>query len=128
MIKKVLILISIISLGTWAQNSKPSLKEVSAHMNKTLPEIFDPVTKLISTSVENNNFKYHFILNANDTEYAWAMPKVKSKILDSICKQSRERNLLLNHKANIIYSYENVQGHLLGEFMIKADHCRTGKK
>ena len=112
------------SLNAWGQISQTQLKEVSFQMNKSLPEVFDPVTKLISTTVENNNFKYHFVLNANHQEYSWAMPKVKKQILETVCSQKRERALLTKHKANIVYSYENVDGHLLGEFMVKTEHCR----
>ncbi|WPU66649.1 hypothetical protein [Peredibacter starrii] len=92
-------------------------------MNKELPEIYDHMTKLMRTSVENNNFKYQFLINADQKEYNWALPKVRSQILSNICKNSRQKAILKNYSANIVYSYENVKGQSLGEFMVKPDHC-----
>jgi hypothetical protein len=105
------------------QASSVGLAEISAHMNKSLPEVYDPVTKLISTSVENNNFKYHFVLKANFKEYSWALPKVRARILETVCSKTRERMLLKQHRANLVYSYENVEGQLLGQFMVKPEQC-----
>lgn len=116
---RMLLLISV----SMANASPMNLSEVSAHMNKSLPEVYDPVTKLISTSVENHNFKFHFVLKANYKEYSWAMPKVKAKILETICSKSKERVLLKQHRANLVYSYENVEGQLLGLFMVKPEQC-----
>lgn len=107
-----------------AQPERPSLKDVSTEVNKSLPEIYDPVTKLVSTTVENQYFKYHFIVDANDKEFTWALPKVKAQILKTICSRFPERKILKEHKANIVYSYENVKGQSLGEFVVQPGHCR----
>lgn len=37
-----------------AQLDRPSLKEVSQEVNRSLPQVYDHATKLVSTSVENN--------------------------------------------------------------------------
>lgn len=101
-----------------------TLEDYSREMNKSLPEVYDPVTKLMRTTVENNNFKYHFLLDANHAEYAWALPKVKAQILKTICSKNSEKKILKGFKGNIVYSYENVKGQSLGEFMVKPDHCK----
>ena len=92
-------------------------------MNKDLPEIYDHMTKLMRTSVENNNLKYQFLINADQKEYNWALPKVRTQILANICKNARQKAILKNYRANIVYSYENVKGQSLGEFMVRPDHC-----
>lgn len=124
MIKILLTMIPLLSATCWAQIPGATLQEASDKMNKSLPEIFDPVTKLVTTSVVNKNIKYHFILQASSSEFSWAMPKVKNKVLETVCSQMRERFLLTHYKANIVYSYENLNGQFLGEFMIKSEHCR----
>lgn len=116
--------ISILGSNSFAQSARPSLEDISKELNKTLPEVFDPVTKLMRTTVENNNLKYNFLLDADQKEYSWALPKVRAQILSTICNKSREKTILKNYKANIVYSYENVKGQSLGEFMVKPEHCQ----
>lgn len=117
---KLLLIFLLSTSFTYAE----TLEDYSREMNKTLPEVYDPVTKLMRTTVENNNFKYHFLLNANHAEYAWALPKVKAQILKKICSKSSEKKILKGFKSSIVYSYENVKGQSLGEFMVKPDHCK----
>lgn len=117
------ILISMTSFSFGQVSKKESLKDISAHLNKQLPEVYDHVTKLISTSVDNKNFSYHFILDASPEEYAFAFPKVKSQILSTICTKVREASILKDHKANIVYRYEGLKGNTLGQFMVQPDHC-----
>lgn len=112
------------SLISVSRGDSRSLKELSLKMNKELPEVYDHVTKLVGTSLENKNFYYHFVLNAHSEEYKWAMPKVKEQVLKTICSGKREREILIRHQANIIYRYENLSGQSLGEFMITPTHCR----
>lgn len=107
-----------------AQNSRPSLTEFSNEVNKSLPEVYDSVTKLMKTTVENNNFKYNFIIDADQKEYAFAMPKVREQILKTICSKRTEKTILKSYRAHIIYSYENVKGQSLGEFMVRPDYCK----
>lgn len=101
-----------------------SLEELSRSVNKDLPEVYDPVTKLMRTTVENNYFKYHFIVAATKVEFEGAIPKVKAQILKTICSHRREKMILSGHKAPILYSYENVQGQSLGEFVVSPGFCR----
>lgn len=107
-----------------AQMVKPALSEVSEKINKTLPEVWDHATRLVRTTVEHNNFYYHFVLRAEPSEFNWALPKVKAQVLKSICSKRQEKAILLEYKANIIYKYESEKGLSLGEFMIRPDHCR----
>lgn len=120
--KMLFLTMTLLSTASFAQ-SRPTLEEVSKEMNKDLPEIYDHMTKLMRTSVENNNLKYQFLINADQKEYNWALPKVRTQILSNICKNSRQKAILKNYRANIVYSYENVKGQSLGEFMVKPDHC-----
>lgn len=100
-----------------------SLEETSSRINRDLPEIYDRMTKLRSTSVENNNLIYNFLVDVNQSEYNFALPKVKNQVMSTICSKSRERMVFHSHKANIVYRYENVKGQSLGEFMIRPEHC-----
>jgi hypothetical protein len=106
-----------------AQLPRPSLKDVSLQLNKELPKVYDNVTKLIATSVNNNNFSFHFMLDASPEEYAFALPKVKAQILNTICTKTREASILKEYKANIVYRYEGLKGNTLGQFMVSPDHC-----
>lgn len=112
----------LLSLSALAQVPQ-TLEEVSARLNRDLPEIYDPVTKLRTTTVENNNLVFNFLIDATQKQYDWAMPKVKTQVLSTICSKGRERSILRDHKANIVYRYENVKGQSLGEFLIRPDHC-----
>ncbi|MCM2349391.1 MAG: hypothetical protein NDI69_05165 [Bacteriovoracaceae bacterium] len=118
------IIFLLMALNTFAQTSGQSLQELSAKINKTLPEIYDHATKLMSTTVENNNFYYHFMLKATKKEYQGALPHVQAQILKTICSKATERGILLGHKANIVYRYENDKGQSLGEFMVRPGHCQ----
>lgn len=106
---------------------RPSLEEVSMKLNKDLPEIYDPVTKLRKTTVENNNLIFNFLVDAGQKQFDWAMPKVKTQVLSTICNKTRERVIFRDHNANIVYRYENMKGQSLGEFMIRPEHCPASK-
>lgn len=112
-----------LSLSAYSQMQGLSLEEASKTINKDLPEIYDSVTKLMRTTVEYNNITYHFLVDANEKEFNWALPKVKAQVLRTICTKTREKYLLKQYKANIVYNYENVKGLSLGQFMIRPDHC-----
>lgn len=101
-----------------------TLEEVSLKVNKDLPEIYDHATKLMRTTVENGSFVYHFIVGANKEQYAFAMPKVRTQVMSTVCQHAREKKILGDHNANVVYRYENEKGQSLGEFMIPAGHCR----
>lgn len=118
------ILLFLMALNSFAQSSHPETQAYSLKINKTLPEVYDHATKLITTTVENNNFYYHFQLKATRNEYTQAKPKVLAQVLKTICSQPRERIILQKYKANLIYRYENDKGISLGEFMIKPSHCQ----
>lgn len=118
------ILLFLLALNSFAQSTNPEAQAYSLKINKTLPEVFDHATKLMSTTIENNNFYYHFQLKATRHEYTVAKPKVEAQVLKTICSQPRERTILQKYKANLIYRYENDQGLSLGEFMIRPSHCQ----
>ncbi len=111
------------SFSLYAQVPRPSLKDASSEINKTLPQIYDHATKLTTTTVENNNLYYHFVVAATQKEYEDALPKVKAQILKTICSKKVERSILKEHKANIVYRYESDKGLSLGELQVKPDHC-----
>jgi len=121
---KLAIILFTFSISAFAQMPRPTLEEASNTMNKDLPEVYDHVTKLRKTTVENNNLIFNFLVDANQKEYDWAMPKVRKQVMSTICSKSRERNVFKVHNANIVYRYENVKGQSLGEFMIRPEHCR----
>lgn len=100
------------------------LLRLSEEVNKSLPESYDPVTKLQRTSVENGAVIYHFQLDATQAEYNGALAKVKAQVLKSICAKRIERKIIVAHKADIVYRYENLRGQSLGEFLISSTHCR----
>lgn len=104
--------------------SQVTLEDVSARINKSLPENYDPVTRLRRTTVENQYLIFHFLLDAEKSEYQWALPKVKTQVLKTICSQSREGSVLKVQKASVVYRYENVKGQSLGEFLVTPAHCQ----
>lgn len=116
--------IAMVGNNSFAQPQRKSLEEISTEMNKALPEVYDQVTKLMRTTVENNNINYHFLIDADKKDFAWALPKVRSQILSNVCKNVRQKTILTSYRANIVYSYENVKGQALGEFMVKTDQCQ----
>lgn len=125
---KKFLLCFLISLSSYAQVARPTLTELSSTINKSLPETWDHATKLLRTTVENNNIFYHFVLKASEEEYKWALPKVKAQVLRTICSKSREKSILKDYQANIVYKYESEKGLTLGEFMIKPDHCHKNPR
>lgn len=106
-----------------SQAADGTLSSYSQTINKNLPEKFDYITVLRTTTVENNHLYYHFLLNATEEEFKGAFPKVKAQILKTVCTQSREKAILKGFKANLVYRYENQKGQSLGEFMIRPAHC-----
>ncbi len=107
-----------------SQIIRPSLEQISLKMNKTLPEIYDPITKLQSTTVEHNNFFYHFVVDASKKEFGPAFPKVQAQILKTVCSRPAEKSILVDNNANIVYRYESLKGESLGQFMIRPEHCK----
>lgn len=106
-----------------AQVQGKNLKAYSEEINRTLPVVYDRITKLKTTTVENNDLSYHFLIDVTEKEFEETVPKVKGQVLGSICSRSQERIVFQQYKANIIYRYENVKGQSLGEFMVRPDHC-----
>lgn len=100
-----------------------TLKDISDKWNKDLPQKFDHITKLQKTTVENNNFIFHFIVDAKQFEFDTALPKVKQQITGPICSKPREKHLLQVQRAHLVYRYESVRGLSLGEFMVRPEHC-----
>ena len=102
-----------------------SLEQYSLKLNQSLPEVYDAVTKLRQTTVENNQMVYHFLVHATLSESSWALPKVKNQVLSSVCQNAHQKNILQNLQAGIIYRYENIKGQSLGEFLISPAHCSS---
>ena len=75
------------------------------------------------TTVENNNVIYHFLVNATQKENDWVMPKVKERVLLTICSNKNQKHILTSYRANVVYRYENVKGQFLGEFLIPPERC-----
>ena len=123
----VLMILFCLSL-LFAQIGRITLYEVSNKINQNLPEIYDPVTKLQRTTVENNNLIYHFLIDAGQKEYDWALPKVKTQILSNVCTNQNQNSILSEHQANIIFRYENTKGQSLGQFMVQAGHCKKRRR
>ena len=99
------------------------LKSYSEKVNQSLPEVYDHITKLRTTSVQNNNFYFHFLVKATQAEFFQFVPRVKTQVLKTICSQSRGGTILKHYKSNLIYQYENEKGQSLGEFMVQPNHC-----
>ncbi len=115
---------SFLFMAQFSSATDANLLAYSSKLNTNLPEVYDHATKLMRTRVENNNLNFEFIVRANMEEFAFAFPKVRSQILSTICRQSREGTALRQYKANVVYRYESEKGQSLGEFMVKPDHCK----
>lgn len=118
------LLCCLLSFSALAQTA-PSLEQYSRKLNQSLPEVYDAVTKLRHTTVENNHIVYHFLVDATMSESSWALPKVKGQVLLSVCQNAHQKNILQNLRAGIIYRYENLKGQSLGEFLISPAHCSS---
>ena len=118
------LLCCLISFSAFAQTS-PTLEQYSHKLNQSLPEVYDPVTKLLRTTVENQQVVYHFLVDATVSESTWALPKVKSQVLSSVCQNAHQKNILKHFRAAIIYRYENVKGQSLGELLISPAYCSS---
>lgn len=114
----------LMNFNLYAQPQGLDLAGYSKEMNKSLPEVYDHATKLLRSSVENQNFSYHFLLRATKAEYDQALPHVKRQILKSVCTNSRDKIILHKYQANIVYRYENEKGQSLGEFMVSPSFCK----
>lgn len=121
--KLILILLMFSLSDLFAQSQQLTLGEYSTQMNKEFPQVYDHATRLVSSSVENSNFIYHFQLRADQSEFRSALPHVKEQILKTVCAKPKDRVLLTVYKANLVYKYENDKGNYLGEFMIQPEHC-----
>lgn len=119
----VIIILSFSFHQLSAQPVRLSLTEFSNQMNGEFPQIFDHATRLVSSSVENSNFIYHFQLRADQIEFRSALPHVKAQILKTVCGKPKDKILLTVYKANLVYKYENDKGNYLGEFMVRPEHC-----
>lgn len=113
------LLFYLLSLSVWSGD----LPSYSEKLNTALPEVYDQMTKLMRTRVENNHLVFDFLVNANSAEFASAFPKVRAQVLSSICRHDREGRALREYQANVVYRYESLKGQHLGEFMVKPDHC-----
>lgn len=105
-----------------------TLMDISQKVNKDLPVIYDSVTKLTRTTVENDYFIYHYLVDGNKPEFDRALPMVKGRITKSICTDRVTKTILVDLKKSIVYRYENPKGISLGQFMVSPDHCRGGSK
>jgi hypothetical protein len=124
---KMLIPLMLILLATYSFAQRENLNEVSEKLNKDLPEVYDPITKLVTTTVQNNDIKFNFIVDASEKEFKDTLPKVKLEVLNTVCRRKSESYILNTLKANIIYSYENVKGQSLGEFVVRIGSCKNIK-
>lgn len=124
MVKMLITLICSFLITQPAVAAANDLEAYSAKLNKSLPETYDHATKLMRTRVENNHLHFDFIVGANKEEFAFAFPKVRSQILSTICRQSREGTALRQYQANVVFKYENEKGQSMGEFLVKPDHCQ----
>ena len=106
-----------------ASAQTPKLSEYSAKINSELPETYDKVTKLLKTTVENDDLVFHFIVLATKEEFSATHGKVKAEILRTICRHGREGRVLRELRKAVIYRYENEKGQALGELMVRPAHC-----
>lgn len=101
-----------------------TLMDISQKVNKDLPRVYDSVTKVMRTTVENDYFIYHYIVDGSKLEFDRALPMVKSNITKSICKDEPTRTVLVHLKKSVVYRYESPKGISLGQFMVSPSHCQ----
>lgn len=101
-----------------------TLTDLSQKVNKDLPVIYDHATKLMKTSVENDQFVYHYIIGGTQEEFDRALPMVKARIFKSACTDKVTKSVLVDLKKSLIYRYESHKGLTLGQFMISPDYCK----
>ncbi len=101
-----------------------TLMDISQKVNKNLPVIYDSVTKLTRTTVENDYFVYHYLVDGTKEEFDRALPMVKGNITKTICRDNPNRTILVDLKKSIVYRYESPKGISLGQFMVSPSHCQ----
>ena len=102
------------------------LVKVSEYMNKRMPELVNPETRLDRVSAEPGpHFSYHYTLldsNGADIDKASFMANLRPKLKTSVCTKPEVRNFL-NHGVTVIYSYRGKDNAPIGTAEFAPNTC-----
>lgn len=115
-------LVCSIVFSVTANDAKPSLKELSEEFNSSLPKDYDPLTKLLSTNVEDGKMVFNFAVFFPQ-RMNWSLTRVKTESLKTICSKDMERKVLTEYKNKIVYRYKSITEETIGFFQVRPDHC-----
>jgi len=110
-----MMLLLVISLYT--------IQDFSTKLNKSLPEVYDSITKLERTSVEGDFLVYHFTVDLSQSMFTEHVGKMKNRAEQSSCKNKNTHYVLTKLNKPILYKYENLKGQSLGQFQLAARRC-----
>lgn len=85
---------------------------------------YDPLTKLVSTHVENGEMVFNFSVIPGPSIFDWSLSKARAEALRTICQRDAEDEVLGAYNSNVVYHYRAVTGETIGKFTIKPDPCK----
>jgi hypothetical protein len=89
------------------------LLQVSKYMNKSMPELIDPKTRLDRVSAEPGlHFSYHYTLltsNMGDIDKVTFLNTLREDLKSKVCNSAQVRNFL-NHGVTVAYLYRSTDG------------------
>lgn len=112
------------STCVFAQSPGQTLEQYSQNFNQQLPMDYDPLTKLVSTRVENNEMIFNFSVIPATSVFDWSLSKARAEALRNICQREAEDTVLGEYNANVVYHYRAVTGETIGKFTVKPDPCK----
>jgi hypothetical protein len=102
------------------------LVKVSEYMNKRMPELIDPETRLDRVSAEPGlHFSYHYTLlasNGSDIDKASFMVNQRAKLKSTMCQKADVRNFL-DHGVTVVYNYRSKDNMPVGSAEFAPNSC-----
>jgi len=108
-----------------------ALSKVSEYMNKRMPELIDPDTRLDRVSSEPGpHFSYHYTLlssNSGDIDKTGFISHKRSELQDSMCQSTQIRSFL-SHGITVAYKYRGKDGGVVGSTEFAPNACDDAKE
>lgn len=109
-----------------AKQMEAALIKVSEYMNKRMPELINPETRLDRVSAEPGpHFSYHYTLldtNGADVDKTSFMADLRGRLKSTVCQKAEIRNFL-NHGITVAYSYRGKDNAPVGTAEFAPNTC-----
>jgi hypothetical protein len=113
-----------------AKQLDDALAKVSEYMNKRMPEMIDPETRLDRVSSEPGpHFSYHYTLlatNSVDIDKASFIAERRARLKSTMCQSTQIRSFL-SHGITVEYKYRGKDGLPVGAAEFAPDACDDAK-